>query len=192
MRGVQTLSLLAVLSLAACSDGGLFPTERHLAAGSARAAVVAQRRPFRISQSWTPGDNDFVSYPNCLVAIPNPTNPGTSMDIVISGLLHTSGTATHFGRYAADSYIDDCTWNAQLGKLDVHGHLDAVVASGDKVWGTYQAYVTFGVNGSDFAGTMSIDSGTGRFRGASGTSSLNSHDAPDGSGVGWGSGWIAY
>lgn len=190
-RSAAIVSTLAILTLSACSDGPFFPAERHLTPGSPLAAVASQHRPFALTQSWEASGNDFT-VPPCIASIPDPVRPGESMQIVISGLLHSSGTATHFGRYTADNYATHCTWNAQVGALDVGGPFRVIAASGDTVWGTYQAYATFSATGADFAGSMWIESGTGRFRGASGVSSMYTHDAPDGSGSGWGSGWIAY
>lgn len=192
MRRVTTLSILALLAVTACSDNTLSPPLRQLAASRPNASAAAQPRPFKISQTWAPSDNDYEHYQNCEVTIPNPVIPGESIDLVISGLLHSSGTATHLGRYTADTYIDGCTWNAQAGALDITGHMVAMTANGETLSGALTAQATFGLNGSDFVGTMTIVGGTGRFAGASGSSSMNSHDAPDGSGVGWGSGWIVY
>lgn len=190
-RSAAVVLIPATLALSGCSDGPFLPAERHLSPGSPRAAIASQHRPFAISQSWEASGNDFT-VPPCIASIPDPARPGEWMQIVISGLLHSSGTATHFGRYTADNYASHCTWDAAVGALDVGGPFRVVAASGDTVWGSYQAYATFGATGSDFAGTMWIQSGTGRFRGASGVSSMYTHDAPDGSGTGWGSGWIAY
>lgn len=190
-RAVGAVSAFAILSLAACSDGPFIPPERQLVAGGPQAARTPEHRPFQISQSWEPSGNDWT-VPPCVVEIPNPANPGTTMQIVISRLLHSSGTATHFGRYTADNYATDCTWDAGVGAIDVGGWVRAVVASGDTVWGSWQSYATFGGTGADFDGIMWLEGGTGRFRGATGMASMHTHDEPDGSGSGSGSGWIAY
>ena len=190
-RFAAAVSALAILSLWACSDTPFVPAERRLAANSRPTAVKLQHRPFEMSQSWDASGNDFT-VPPCVVAIPDPAHPGSSIQFVFSGLLHTTGTATHFGRYAGDTYLTQCTWNAQVGAVDVSGTLRAVVASGDTVWGSYQAQVTFTATGADFAGIMSLEDGTGRFQGATGVASIYSHDEPDGSGSGWARGWIAY
>jgi hypothetical protein len=190
-RVLATVCALAIVSFSACSDTPVSPAERRLAANSRSTAVKLQHRPFEMSQTWDASGNDFT-VPPCVVAIPDPAHPGASIQIAISGVLHTTGTATHFGRYAADSYATQCAWNAQLGAVDVGGAIRAVVASGDSVWGTYQAHATFSATGADFAGTMSLQGGTGRFQAATGVASIYSHDEPDGSGSGWGSGWIAY
>ena len=186
-----TVSALAILSLPACSDTPLIPAQRQPAANSRPTAVKLQHRPFEMSQTWDAGGNDFT-VPPCVAAMPDPAHPGSSIQIVISGLLHTTGTATHFGRYTADTYATQCTWNAQLGAVDVGGDIRTVAASGDTVWGTFQAHATFSATGADFAGIMTLQGGTGRFQGATGVASIYSHDEPDGSGTGWGSGWIAY
>jgi hypothetical protein len=190
-RAVVAASAFAILPLSACSDGPFIPTERHIVASGPRAAVAPQHRPFQISQSWDPSGNDWT-VPPCVVEVPNPASPGTTVQIVISRLLHSSGTATHFGRYTADNYAVDCTWDASVGAIDVGGWVRAVVASGDTVWGTWQSYATFGGTGADFDGVMWLDGGTGRFLHATGMASIHSHDEPDGSGSGSGSGWIAY
>lgn len=190
-RFAAAVSALTILSLSACSDTPLSPAERHPAANSRATAVKLQHRPFQMSQTWDASGNDFT-VPPCVAAMPDPAHPGSSIQIVISGLLHTTGTATHFGRYTADTYATQCTWNVQLGAVDVRGDIRTIAASGDTVWGTFQAYATFSATGADFAGIMTLQGGTGRFQGATGVASIYSHDEADGSGTGWGSGWIAY
>ena len=191
VRLATALSALAIVSLSACSDTPLNPTERRFAANSRATAVKLQHRPFEMSQSWDASGNDFT-VPPCVATIPDPAHPGSSIQFVFSGLLHTMGTATHFGRYAGDTYLTQCTWNAQAEAVDVSGTVRAVVASGDTVWGSFQAQVTFASTGADFAGTMWLAGGTGRFEAATGVASIYSHDEPDGSGSGWARGWIAY
>ncbi len=186
------VSAIAILSVAACSDGPFIPPQRQLVAGGPQAALRPQHRPFQISQSWDPSGNDWT-VPPCYVEIPNPEIPGTTIQIPISRLLHSSGTATHFGRYTADNYATECAWNADAGVLHLFGWVRSVVASGDTVWGTWESDAAFvPAGGADFNGKMWVDSGTGRFRGASGYALMHTHDEPDGSGSGSGSGWIAY
>ena len=114
------------------------------------------------------------------------------MAIPISGVLHSSGTATHFGRYTADNSAKQCTWDADSGAIKVIGEFRARVANGDSVWGTTLAYARFTATGADFAGETWLTGGTGRFRAATGFANIYSRDEIDGSGTGWGSGWITY
>lgn len=195
-RGVALAAALAaivggaILFVSACADVPSSPAQRQLTAGSARAVVAKNHLPFSMTQSWKPSDNDFTT--TCDAVVPDPAHPGSWLHIPISGLLHSSGTATHFGHYTAENTITECPWNSDSAAIQFRGDFRIRVANGDSVVGKLVGYARFTLTGSDFAGTLSLTGGTGRFQSATGVATLNSHDEPDGSGTGWGSGWISY
>jgi len=186
------LGYVAALGLAACGEDAVAPwptAQMSRAEAALEVSPPEQHRPFEFSQWWEPSGIDYTNV--CVAEIPNPAAPGSSIPVPF-GTLHGSGTATHWGQHTYDLYTTYCAWNAEAGALDLRGPWQAVVANGDKVWGTYVALGMLGPTGGDFAGTVLIQGGTGRFQGAYGEASLNTHDEPDGSGWSRGSGWIVY
>jgi len=196
IRGTSGVTIMlgsfAALALAACGDDPIAPRpmdQMSRAAAALEAPASTQHRPFELSQWWEPSGIDYTNV--CVAEIPNPVVPGSSIAVPF-GTLHGSGTATHWGLHTFELRTTYCSWNAEAGALELRGPWEVVVANGDRAWGTYAALGMLGPAGGDFAGSVLIQGGTGRFEGAYGEASLTTHDEPDGSGWSRGSGWIVY
>jgi hypothetical protein len=188
------ITALATLSLAACGGDPTSPVstlEPAFAEADGHASVALVRRPFHYTQQWEASGSDFTS--PCIVDIPDPAAPGSSIQVLFPGATYGTGTASHWGRHSVGIYFDSCAWDADVGGIAVQGPANAVVASGDTVWATYEGYWYLSPSGGgDFVGSMVMLSGTGRFANVTGEATLNAHDELDGSGWDWGNGWIAY
>jgi hypothetical protein len=180
----KALSVLAIVSLSACSAEPITPTSpadaEHAQVSS--GFTNAAHRPSMFTQTWEASDNDFTN--PCLVDVPDVGQ------LVLPGVTLGRGVGTHMGRHTVRIHTETCVWDADVGGLKVSGPWEIQTANGDSLHGTYS--YTWDLGSLSFSGSVLTDGGTGRFAGASGEAAMEGQDAPDLSGSARGIGWIVY
>ncbi len=157
-----TLVLVAVGTLAACSEGPITPIEDGLAFNHSnnmvpfQGTIIQERRP-----GGSPGP---ASDPGCLarfaanfpaqIWVPIPTGNGRI-------------NATHVGegKTVGNGCID--VRNFPVGPMLLYAEVVITAANGDEIH--YTSLELIDLNSPDFAGTGTITGGTGRFAGAHGS-----------------------
>jgi len=87
-----------------------------------------------------------------------------------------SGTAMHLGRFTwlSDETVDLCP---VPGHGMVTGHFVLAAANRDQIYGQYQTDAQFDLNGVSVIGRYQLTGGTGRFKDASGSGTLEAMGA---------------